>query len=417
MSRVLSTTRMLLLAASAAALHSPNVYSPPTSAARSCTPLCQFTESFDDSVAVKPSGQLFQDMRAAEKLGADEQRELIEPNTALLERPNPKRKFAVKGGKKKGGGKASVRTGGGFSAGSKSLTAEQQRVSLCANTLAADGICLVENVMSKETTETLFKSVQDELARSYDAVDRDATTCTPRFNVPVETFDPLRGYLLLPLRDEKSVESNEPNGPIVSALRELLKPGSILGELFSETCGGTTAEWYDLVALRTEAGAARQPIHFDTPYQKTPGLFCAFIALHDVRYTQGTTVFLPGTHLNTPARKAFVDGQHDGRRKEMLRNVKSRYSLLKAGDAAVFDMRTLHAGTANFLEEDGGGQRLLFILTFRNRKAKESLGHAPNLRPGYRNRGITLAEMRRELDKDEPFAGIASDGKAFGDGL
>ena len=356
-------------------------------------------------------------MRAAEKLGADEQRELIEPNTALLERPNPKRKFAVKGGKKKGSGKASVRTGGGFSAGNKSLTAEQQRVSLCANTLAADGICLVENVMSKETTETLFKSVQDELARSYDAVDRDATTCTPRFNVPVETFDPLRGYLLLPLRDEKSVESNEPNGPIVSALRELLKPGSILGELFSETCGGTTAEWYDLVALRTEAGAARQPIHFDTPYQKTPGLFCAFIALHDVRYTQGTTVFLPGTHLNTPARKAFVDGQHDGRRKEMLTNVKSRYSLLKAGDAAVFDMRTLHAGTANFLEEDGGGQRLLFILTFRNRKAKESLGHAPNLRPGYRNRGITLAEMRRELDKDEPFAGIASDGKAFGDGL
>lgn len=417
MSRVFSMTRMLLLAASAAALHSPNVYSPPTSAARSCTPLCQFTESFDDSVAVKPSGQLFQDMRAAEKLGADEQRELIEPNTALLERPNPKRKFTVKGGKKKGGGKASVRTGGGFSAGSKSLTAEEQAVSLCANTLAADGICLVENVMSKETTETLFKSVQDELARSYDAVDRDATTCTPRFNVPVETFDPLRGYLLLPLRDEKSVESNEPNGPIVSALRELLKPGSMLGELFSETCGGTTAEWYDLVALRTEAGAARQPIHFDTPYQKTPGLFCAFIALHDVRYTQGTTVFLPGTHLNTPARKAFVDGQHDGRRKEMLTNVKSRYSLLKAGDAAVFDMRTLHAGTANFLEEDGGGQRLLFILTFRNRKAKESLGHAPNLRPGYRNRGITLAEMRRELDTDEPFAGIASDGKAFGDGL
>ena len=118
MSRVLSTTRMLLLAASAAALHSPNVYSPPTSAARSCTPLCQFTESFDDSVAVKPSGQLFQDMRAAEKLGADEQRELIEPNTALLERPNPKRKFTVKGGKKKGSSKASVRTGGGFS-GSK----------------------------------------------------------------------------------------------------------------------------------------------------------------------------------------------------------------------------------------------------------------------------------------------------------
>ena len=44
-------------------------------------------------------------------------------------------------------------------------------------------------------------------------------------------------------------------------------------------CGGDDAELYDLVGLRTEPGAARQPIHFDTPYQKVPGLFCAFIAL------------------------------------------------------------------------------------------------------------------------------------------
>ena len=81
-------------------------------------------------------------------------------------------------------------------------------------------------------------------------------------------------------------------------------------------------------------------------------------------------------------------------------------------------MRTLHAGTANFVEEEGGGQRLLFILTFRNRKAKKELEHLPNLRPAYRNRGITLAEMREELEKEAPFAGVAaSDGLPFGDGL
>ena len=34
-------------------------------------------------------------------------------------------------------------------------------------------------------------------------------------------------------------------------------------------------------------------------------------------------------------------------------------------------MNTLHAGTANYAACDGGGQRLLFILTFRNTKAKE----------------------------------------------
>ena len=32
-------------------------------------------------------------------------------------------------------------------------------------------------------------------------------------------------------------------------------------------------------------------------------------------------------------------------------------------------MRTIHAGTANFAAEDGGAQRLLFALTFRNPKA------------------------------------------------
>ena len=56
----------------------------------------------------------------------------------------------------------------------------------------------------------------------------------------------------------------------------------------------------------------------------------------------------------------------------------------------------------------------------RARQAKgatEELGHAPNLRPMYRDRGITLAEMRSELLSDAPFAGVASDGQPFGDGL
>ena len=102
----------------------------------------------------------------------------------------------------------------------------------------------------------------------------------------------------------------------------------------------------------------------------------------------------------------------------MLASAQPRHSMLQAGDAVFFNMNTLHAGTANFPEGQGGSQRLLFILTFRNRKARLALGHEPNLRPGYRNRGITLADMRRELASDEPFAGIhQGDGDPFGDGL
>ena len=137
--------------------------------------------------------------------------------------------------------------------------------------------------------------------------------------------------------------------------------------------------------------------------------------MSDVEYERGATVFLPGTHEWTEERQAFEEG---GPAKDaMLSSKVSAHTALKAGDAVVFDMRTLHAGTANFAVEDGGGQRLLFILTFRNTKALGALGHAPNLRPSYRHRGITLEEMRKELNGPEPFAGVAGDGLPFGDGL
>ena len=54
---------------------------------------------------------------------------------------------------------------------------------------------------------------------------------------------------------------------------------------------------------------------------------------------------------------------------------------------------------------------------FRNRKAREPLEHAPNLRPFYRDRGITIADLRAELASDAPFAGLARDEQPYGNGL
>jgi len=355
---------------------------------------------------------LFMDSQAAQTKRADAERDMLAPNTREI--TVPKRAVRVQGKKKTKSTAAS-----GFGSGSKPLsTAEQEHV-LRADAVAEDGVILVKSVLGQETCSALYDCVADELKRAYAAVEADSETSIGRFNVPVATFDPLRGYLLLPLRDEASVEAGEKKGPLVKALDELLAPGSPLGELFSTTCNGDDSEFYDLVALRTEAGAARQPIHSDTPYQKVPGLFCAFIALQDVAYEMGTTVFIPGTHKGSKgARKAFDEGGFDGKRDKMLSTAQSRYTMLKAGDAAFFNMNTLHAGTSNLAAEEGGRQRLLFVLTFRNRKAKKPLAHAPNLRPFYRDRGITLAEMRQELAGDAPFAGVtACDGLAFGDGL
>ena len=84
-----------------------------------------------------------------------------------------------------------------------------------------------------EAAAALHECVADELASAYAAVEADPANSLGRFNVPVETFDPLRGYLLLPLVDEKSVAAGKgASGPLVAALRELLPADSPLGELF-----------------------------------------------------------------------------------------------------------------------------------------------------------------------------------------
>ena len=272
-----------------------------------------FTDGFKE--AKSSSGLLFQDSKKGMTARAERECGLLEKNTKPMLLPDKKRLKTSK--KKKIGGGA----GFGKQAGPV-LTAAQQADALRLETVREEGVTIVPGVLSKDSAATLLECVSDELARSYAAVDRDPSTSLGRFNVPAETFDPTRGYLLLPLRDEASVEKGEPKGPLVSALSELLAPGAPLNELFSATCGGDAAEFYDLVGLRTEAGASRQPIHADTPWQKTPGLFCAFIALHDVRYSQGTTVFLPGTHKQTKDRKAFDNGLYDeAARDEMLSSV------------------------------------------------------------------------------------------------
>ena len=40
-------------------------------------------------------------------------------------------------------------------------------------------------------------------------------------------------------------------------------------------------------ALRTEPGSARQPVHWDTPFQAVAPLYTAFVALQDVTIDMG----------------------------------------------------------------------------------------------------------------------------------
>lgn len=255
-------TMTLLLGSVAAAMHPPLRQSCPLlpcfqPSRRSPPPLCQ--------LGAGARGRLFLDQKEAMTRQAEVERELLAPHTQPMVVPKPSKKKARAMG---GGG------GGGFGAkAAVAPSAEEIATALRVDTLKSEGVCYVPGVLRKESAAGLLECVQDELKRAYAAVEAEPESSVARFNVPVDTFDPLRGYLLLPLRDERSVEAGEPDGVMVRALRECLSSGSVLGELFgSSLCGGGKAEWYDLVALRTEAGAARQPIHYDTPYQKACGL-------------------------------------------------------------------------------------------------------------------------------------------------
>ena len=151
---------------------------------------------------------------------------MLEPNLVELGPPKPKR--GGKPGKKKA-------TGGGGGFGAQAAGADAAANALRVETMKDDGICYVPNALSKELTARLSECVQDELRRSYAAVDEDPAVSIGRFNVPVETHDPYRGYLLLPLRDEQSVLDSVDRGPMVEALAELLGPKSPMGRLFESS--------------------------------------------------------------------------------------------------------------------------------------------------------------------------------------
>ena len=409
-------------------------------------------------VAPKRSGvrchgknRLYLDQQAAMERRADVERGLLEPNACELADPvltKPKKPKAKKA--KKGTGFGGARVAAALP--TAPLSASEELVEGRAGAIARDGVILVRGALKSDTAARLRSRVLDVIESGRSAVREAADpiqVSLDRFYVEQE--QPHRAFVLLPFRDDAS-DAAGVDGPAVDAMRELVAPGAPLGDLWEQLCGGDDAVLYDFYALRTDPGSIRQSVrvqlarrrearvrvrdeeslrprrisrplsfsppppfpmrtprqlHFDTPHQAVPPLFAAFIALQDVTPQMGPTTFLPGTHKPKGARRVYDEGQRDGRRDEMLASAPSRYALLNAGDMAIFDMRTLHCGTANL--DPGGATRIMLCVTFRNPRALEELGHLPCIRAGFKLK-YTLADVRHQLTSSSPFA-------SFGDGL
>uniref|UniRef100_A0A7S0GNJ1 Uncharacterized protein n=1 Tax=Proboscia inermis TaxID=420281 RepID=A0A7S0GNJ1_9STRA len=156
--------------------------------------------------------------------------------------------------------------------------------------------------------------------------------------------------------------------------------------------GGDDVTLYELSALISEPGSPRQPVHPDNPYQDVPPLLTVFIALQDILPGMGPTSFLPRSH--TAATHAAYNDSVPAR-DELLQQSSSVAALLRSGDVALFDSRTMHCGGANDAVE--GDTRVLLYLSFRNPRATEAIGNVGSMLPSIPS--TTLRELRAKLSR------------------
>ena len=342
---------------------------------------------------LSPAEVMYEAQRDAMAASAEQEGILFEGHTSPLRT----KKLSYSKKTKRRGKKAS-----GFSAPVAAESQAEKDAAARWRSLKRDGILKIEGACAPATASLLRDYVVEGVDKARRAVleaSDPADESMKRFHATTE--QPSRSFFKPRLDD-----------PVIhEGLGELLGADSKLGDLFALACGGDDAVFYDYNALRTEPGCARQPVHFDTPFQETPPLFTAFVALQTVTAAMGATLFLPGTHLQCPSRCEF-DASRSGteRRDAMLRAADARYALLEPGDVTIFDMRVLHCGTKNLVADAGGKTRYFLNFTFCNPRADQSdLGHVPCIRPGYERR-MTLRDARAELLCASPFA-------ALGDGL
>jgi len=195
--------------------------------------------------------------------------------------------------------------------------------------------------------------------------------------------------LLLPLGGQRGVQM---------ALRELLvgrggggSSAALLHTLLRDSLGDD-ASLYELSALVSEPGSPRQPVHPDNPYQPRAPLLTCFVALQPVMPMMGPTTFLPRTHT-AEAHAAFEGGVTS--RDALLSTSPHVVACLDAGDASLFDSRTMHCGGAN--DAEAGGTRVLFYCSFRNPNAEAPVGNVGSLHASIKAKPITLRELRAKL--------------------
>jgi len=312
---------------------------------------------------------------------------IMEANSAaplhapIVPSPSGRRGFGVA----KGNRRAAAKRKGG----NAKVPQPESIATLSHRTLEEEGVVRVNGVLSASTAALLRADVIARRDAAYEAIANGADWRATFADVLLKTK---RCDLLLPLKGSRSVQL---------ALRELLcdaeadrggkaTPSTLYSVLSAAL--GEDATLYELASLVSEPGSPRQPVHPDTPHQKQTPLLTCFIALQDVDESMGATIFLPGTHTAD----AHAHFEHDvAARDALLAKRLSTVALLKAGDASLFDSRTLHCGGLN----DGalGATRALFYVSFQNPRIALPVGNVGSILPAVKQKSYTLRKLYKKL--------------------
>lgn len=268
--------------------------------------------------------------------------------------------------------------GGGHSSAVRRLAAAAAPAdggSALAAALEADGVVRVDGAISSDVASRLLEHVDASLA--------DALRATREHEEFSDEWRARFGDIMSPARrhDVKLRPEAPPVRAALAAMLGALRP-SIAARL------GADAQLYELAALVSMPGAARQPVHADTPIADgrgaEPTILTAFCALQDVDAEMGPTLFLPRTH-RAEAHAAFfsyenfdllfdagddedgeeVDDEREARTVALLDSWSAWRAELGTGDVSLFDSRCLHAGEANASQR----RRVLFYASFIQAKA------------------------------------------------
>ena len=287
---------------------------------------------------------------------------------------------------------APQKAGTGFGAASKPMSESARLGAAQAKIVERDGVFRINEALSAETSDRLRAYLLDQQRLAAEAT--EANPLASKLYYGVEQARKNRCDMHLSLtRGGIHDEDKDGDHIVADALSELLCTDTGSLRPVFEALVTDDGELYEVAGIITNPGSERQMIHPDLPYQKEAPLYVIFLALQDVSVEMGPTQFLLKSH--TKGAIDIFDGGDMDAKDDQLRNADCRLSLLKKGDAVLFDARVLHCGGAN--DADLGKTRVMLNFSFRNPKVTGDIGYKGSIMPGYVG-AMSLGDVTEGLD-------------------